>query len=124
MYASQQNVPICHCRCSSLLCLSCCNQSQKGIGCGSCYIELTPLRGSIRLVSRTASSHYVGVRSPKSKGCQLISSPVALPHTEPPLLLPITGPEIEGRVLCGSVEPKTLLRVARLTCTSPSTRGR
>ena len=49
---------------------------------------------------------------------------MALPQAVPRLLVPSTGPEIEGITDCGSSMPKTLLRVARLTCASASMRGR
>ena len=39
---------------------------------------------------------------------------MALPHTDPKLLEPMTGPDIDGMTLCGSSKPNTLLRVARL----------
>ncbi len=54
----------------------------------------------------------------------MTSPPTALPHAVPKLLVPITGPDIEGITFCGSSRPKTLFRVARLTCARASTRGR
>ena len=63
-------------------------------------------------------------RRPKSNGSQVTSAPRALPQTVPELLVPITGPDIEGMTFCGNRRPKTLLRVARLTWARASTRGR
>ena len=63
-------------------------------------------------------------RNPKSNGSQETRTPTALPHTVPKLFEPITGPDIDGITLCGSMSPKTLLRVARLICASASTFGR
>ena len=63
-------------------------------------------------------------RSPKSKGSHMTSVPTALPQAVPRLSVPITGPDMEGMVLCGSSSPKTLFLVARLACASRSTRGR
>src|SRR5438270_4053132 len=68
MDASQQNVPIFDGSRRSLLCLSCCDQSQKGIGCCRCYFELTPLRSCVRLVSASASCVYIGVAQAEIKG--------------------------------------------------------
>ena len=71
-----------------------------------------------------AAAATVARRSPKSNGSQVTRVPIALPQAVPRLLEPITGPDMEGIVLCGSSSPKTLLRVARFTCASVSTRGR
>src|SRR5437899_1728356 len=68
MDALQQNVPIFYCCCRRLLCLPCCDQSQKSISCCRCYFELTPLRSCVRFVSGSASCFYIGVAQAEIKG--------------------------------------------------------
>jgi len=63
-------------------------------------------------------------RSPKSKGSQVTRPPMALPHTDPKLFEPMTGPDMDGMTLCGRSRPNTLLRVARLACASASILGK
>ena len=55
-------------------------------------------------------------RRPKSNGSHEIKTPTALPQTLVPSFVPRTGPEMFGITVCGKSNPKTLLRVARLTC--------
>jgi hypothetical protein len=75
--------------------------------------------------AREASATAVFERlKPKSNGSQLTSAPSALPHADPELFVPSTGPEIEGMTLCGNSSPKTLFLVARFSCANASTRGR
>src|SRR5471030_773592 len=99
-------------------------QSQIGVRGYGRHFELGPLQRLLGLCP--GSLRYGRVRTPQAeiKGSQLTSAPSALPQAVPELFVPSTGPEIEGMILCGNNNPKTLFRVARFTCANASTRGR
>ena len=101
------------------------DQREVSIGGGHRDFELRALRGGFGLrLARASAAATLAWRRPKSNGSQVTSTPTALPQAVPKLLVPSTGPDIDGITLCGSSRPKTLFRVARLTCASASTRGR
>ena len=99
-------------------------EREKRVGGGDGDFELRALEGGFRLRLERARDGHVGAAQSEIEGLPADQHADALPQAVPKLLVPSTGPEIEGITLCGSSRPKTLFRVARLTWASASTRGR
>ena len=106
------------------------NDTELGLQASRDEARATELRASAARLRASVDANQIAAasvlarRRPKSKGSHVTSVPTALPHAVPRLLVPRTGPDMEGMVLWGRSSPNTLFRVARLACASRSMRGR
>ena len=72
-------------------------EREIGVGGGDGDFEFGALQGGFRFAPAARSpTATLAWRRPKSKGSQLTSTPTALPQVVPKLLVPRTGPEIDG----------------------------